>query len=523
MNYRIFTFLVFFTMLMPIGAHKAAASTLSPVPQQADDYASAGGYDWNAQYVTPHIPQGKSWEDKHFREAMLRGRKEKEYYTLVNNENKEVSESKLIEYCKAHRFLAGSHTKTKNLKKFGTTVQTVEEFYFLPEDMVLFYVYECCGDYLSGKNLTQKGAVQYYLTDNKRFVLLPDAFWSGTVVGGKVEGSGSGIIEQVRGSYLFFSGTFHQGVPCGVVEYRLVNTGWQNWWMTTEQARANKKDGGSPSLKINVDELNGNAALFRFQSDSKYGILEMSNDIITITLEPSLKEQDVKSKFHNGKVKVIQDKKEVYVDRFGKFIDYSEGEKQLMADAKAKEERERAEAERQRRLAEEEAAEERRQAAIFEAELTKRIEANKNTRLWSQGCRLAYRYPNKQEYIIATLEQWSDDRSRVKVRIVSSPSSVSTYKGDLLSKGNTMWVSARNEGWHLAFDEELAIALGDDHSANINCLACNGRGTIPCGNCDGTGQVERWSYGSKYYDTCGACHGKGSRKCKHCNGSGRYR
>ena len=96
--------------------------------------------------------------------------------------------------------------------------------------------------------------------------------------------------------------------------------------------------------------------------------------------------------------------------------------------------------------------------------LQRRIETNKNTKLWSIGCFLCYRYPNGNEYVIATLEEWNNNHSRVKIKIVASPSAYRVLNGDLLEKNNTFWVSAQNEGWHLALDEEIAIALRNDNS-----------------------------------------------------------
>ena len=153
----------------------------------------------------------------------------------------------------------------------------------------------------------------------------------------------------------------------------------------------------------------------------------------------------------------MKNNEEIYVDRYGNFKDHTPKQKQLFAEKKAEEDRIKTEENRQRLLAEQKAAEERRIAAEKEAALQRRIDANKNTKLWSRGCRLAYRYPNGNEYIIGTLEEWNDNRTRVKIKIVASPSATRTYNGDLLEKNNTMWVST-HEGWHLALDEEITVA-----------------------------------------------------------------
>jgi len=99
-----------------------------------------------------------------------------------------------------------------------------------------------------------------------------------------------------------------------------------------------------------------------------------------------------------------------------------------------------------------------------EESILRRIKTNKNTKLWSLGCYLCYRYSNGEEYVLATLEEWNNNHSKVKIKIVASPSANRVLNGDLLEKNNTFWVSAQNEGWHLALDEEISIALKKDNS-----------------------------------------------------------
>ena len=226
------------------------------------------------------------------------------------------------------------------------------------------------------------------------------------------------------------------------------------------------------------------------------------------------------------------------MDRSGKFVDYTESQKKIFADAKAREDSIKAAELQAKLLAEQKAAEEKRLAEEKEAELKRRIEINKNVKLWSKGCRLAYRYPNGNEYVIATLEEWNENRSKVKVKIVASPSSTRTLNGDLLEKNNTMWVSAHNEGWHLALDDEITIALNNDGSAKKSpvivsssassgpkysaCSNCKGTGYVQCYSCYGKGrvQVDSWDE-DKGYKTCYSCAGTGRVACSSCDGTGR--
>ena len=50
------------------------------------------------------------------------------------------------------------------------------------------------------------------------------------------------------------------------------------------------------------------------------------------------------------------------------------------------------------------------------------------------------------------------------------------------------------------------------------CLDCEGKGTIECDNCNGTGEHYCWECGTDH--ECGWCEGEGEYDCKECNGKG---
>lgn len=489
------------------------------------------------------VPTGKSWEDKHFREALERGRQAKSYYELINADKKVIKLEDLTEFCQSHGYLWSKDYTTKEIPKFGDVATSIHRFYFLPKEEWVYYVFEWTDRTMSrSSDLRNKGSVYFFDAASNSFICLRDnAMWTGSVSDGFVEGNGAGIWTRDGRNYYYFSGNFRKGFPVGKAKFRVVDSQSSGAWgySPRETLPSGRAGDGSAFREVELGEMQDGMALFRYLDNGEkrkegselWGYVSQSG---AIAIKPIYKTAHA---FSNGRAAVVNDKGEdVYIDKTGQFVDYTAKQKQIIAEAKAKEAAEKAEQERQRLLAEQKAAEEQRKAEAKEADLKRRIEANKNTRLWSRGCRLAYRYPNGYEYVLATLEEWNEDRSKVKVKIVASPSATrSLYNGDLLEKNNTTWVAARGEGWHLALEEEIAEALANDNSVKRNtttvintgptthsCSACNGTGRKICYSCGGTGRTQKDSWDeSKGYETCYTCRGTTTVACSSCDGTGR--
>lgn len=489
------------------------------------------------------LPTGKSWEDKHFREALERGRQAKSYYELINADKKVIKLEDLTEFCTAHGYMWSKDYKTKEIPKFGDVATSIHKFYFLPKEEWVYYVFEWTDRTMSrSSDLRNKGSVYFFDAASNSFICLRDnAMWTGSVSDGFVEGNGAGIWTRDGRNYYYFSGNFRKGFPVGKAKFRVVDSQSSGaWGYSPRETLPSGRAGDGPAFReVELGEMQDGMALFRYLDNGEkrkegselWGYVSQSG---AIAIKPIYKTAHA---FSNGRAAVVNDKGEdVYIDKTGQFVDYTAKQKQIIAEAKAKEAAEKAEQERQRLLAEQKAAEEQRKAEAKEADLKRRIEANKNTRLWSRGCRLAYRYPNGYEYVLATLEEWNEDRSKVKVKIVASPSATrSLYNGDLLEKNNTTWVAARGEGWHLALEEEIAEALANDNSVKRNtttvintgptthsCSDCNGTGRKICYSCGGTGRTQKDSWDeSKGYETCYTCRGTTTVACSSCDGTGR--
>lgn len=416
------------------------------------------------------LPKGNSWEDKHFREALLKGRQPKGYYCLVNN-NKKISADALIDYCKSHNFIYEEKAiKYKTIKAFGTGgVRTVSEFYFIPKEVYPNYVYEC-GD-ITGipfKSLTKKGLAYFYCpwecymsqgtSRMGNFVFFKDALWSGNIVNGKIDGTGAGLyISDEKDQSYYFAGTFKEGIPQGKVHYNPVNY-------------------ISP-YEITVGEWNEGMASFQY--NGRYGFLSVSDGKLNVALSPLYAK--VVSDFHNGYATVVEkiatingtEYKEMVIDKDGKFIDYSDGHKrqqQLLAEKLEKEKelqrkKELLQAEERKRqeLADRQAQLDRKRIAENAENL--RIEQLRNARpgdriYYSQDWKHTELYgwvsSNYTMRVICFVEKNVNKGERLLIR-VGSVESTSDYHystpvidGIEYNKGDVIWIKPfENKGWHM--------------------------------------------------------------------------
>lgn len=471
-----------------------------------------------------------SSKNKLIKQAFERGRKPNEFYVIRNEGGKSIKVEKMREDIQKEGYIAGSYT-TKSVTRFGDVSSSLSTMQFLPKDEYESYLFYNLDNDWSTKfeQLNQTGSAYCYNGTSSLgsyFTKCDNIRWSGEVKNGYLNGAGVGMAKLNDYKMVYFKAVFDMGVPIGDNTFK---------WYDLNGNYDPYSSSRVSSHTSNVGKFYDNLADIKV--NNKYGFI--SRDAKTAI---PVEFNSVVSYFSNGRATVTNDKEEIIIDRTGKQVDLSARQKKIYADIKAEEDR-KAEAarqaelakERERLLAEQRAAEEKRQAEAKEADLKRRIEVNKNTKLWSRGCRLAYRYPNGYEYVLATLEEWNENRSKVKVKIVASPSSTRTLNGDLLEKNNTMWVSAHNEGWHLALDEEITAALNNDNSVKketvvtssssssgsgySTCSTCRGAGMIKCTNCYGKGYVEAtWS---DEVSTCSTCGGRGRAVCYSCNGTGK--
>lgn len=484
-------------------------------------------------------------QDKLFKEALSAGAGPDGFYTINNTSNRySIDDFKKV--ANKNNYLLDPNYGKKDVNRFGDISTLITTVRFIPESEYTSYIYYVLsqGGGISFNNLKYYDNVYvfpyYYNTKDKThyyFYEYNDVYWSGGFNGNMITGRGSGLAYNDKW-YVAFTGTFYNGYPSGRVTFR---------WLPTSKLK-NVIINNSDILTMPSVSGSFHDDMAWFEVNGVYGFVDAASRII---IKPQYKQvvDDFLDNPSGVNYAVIHhtDGYDWKMNRSGTLFAYSDAQQKKFDDEAAAKEKARIEAEikaeEERRIAEEKAAEERRIAEEKEAALLKLIEKNKNTKLWTRGCRLCYRYPGGKEYILATLEEWNETRTKVKVKIVASPSSTKTLNGELLTKNNTMWVSTTNEGWHLALDEEIEIALNNDNSVRTvtvssssssssssnsykpsysDCSTCHGTGYVTCYTCDGSGRYDSSSWGEdEEYRTCSSCNGTGRRRCSSCNGTGR--
>jgi len=101
------------------------------------------------------------------------------------------------------------------------------------------------------------------------------------------------------------------------------------------------------------------------------------------------------------------------------------------------------------------------------AERNKQIKTNSNKSGWYLGNRLCYADYNG--IILASLDQWNENKSMFKGKIVASPGGL--FEGEILQKGNMLWIDP--QGWHKCLEDENDYAIRNDRSLEAEKLLLN--------------------------------------------------
>ncbi len=453
------------------------------------------------------VPKGKSREETLFREALSKGREYRDYYVLVNESQKMVKEEDLIDICKAHDYLYSDKYVKKDIDRFGDKASTVYKFEFLPKAVFPEYVFDWT-DRTSTKfaDLKSKGSawvfdVNLYNASNKMY-LKDNCLWSGSVADGMIEGTGTGFCHLGETQFLYFFGQFRKGFPIGRVMYSI--------FIANEEGDASKN---AQFHLIEVGEIHDGMALFRYLSNGGdkrgkanelYGYVSEEGKV---TVMPTYK---TAHDFSGDKAAVKNDKGlDVYINKYGTELGYTEAQQKVFDDAKAEEERIKAEAERQKLLAEQKAEEERQLAEEKRRAYLQKIQPLMDKSKWQIGDRLCLEFARQGQYITGTLEGWNPDRSKCKLMIVTSPGARVRYNGYNLEKNNVVWIPTSGDGWHKALPEEIEAANRDDNSTYSNSISTLAK----CPECNGKGYVE-YTYKGWFGST-----GTGTRTCSRCEGT----
>lgn len=313
-----------------------------------------------------NVPKGNSKEDKLFREAFLKGRGNKEFYVIVNESNKVIKLDDLVNYCESHNYIWNKNYTTKQIKRFGDLSTSIQKFYFIPKDEYLKFIFEWTNrTTYNSSDLKKQGSVYFFNADENRFICLyKECLWSGSIdENGYVSGFGVGFWKKNDHTIYYFQGTFQNGFPLGKAVYRIVNTKSSDGWALSPRDKTDSGGFGvgSPFRMVEMGEFSDGMALFRYldngegntpRINNKYGYVGIDGNV---AIKPSY---ETAYAFSGGRAHVLNDKKEnIYINKNGQFLDYTESQKVLNA-----------EKERQELLAKQKQEEERRIAEAKEAE-----------------------------------------------------------------------------------------------------------------------------------------------------------
>ncbi len=329
-------------------------------------------------------------QDKYIKEAIKQGKTGDNLYHAVIKGNKKVDTKDVINQCKKYNYIYTNLTY-KTLKRFGSEDTGVGSFDFLPADELQAYYFEMfkLAPAHSYDALVDEATVYvplYYPLES--LTKITAASWSGSVVNGLAEGNGyGGGFFDDENEMVIFQGTFHQGFPVGNIQVRNIYYQGLNFinLSTTDN---------------NLEIKKASEGLARYVSNGMYGYI--SNTTGEVIIKPQYKEA---GDFAGGKAKVaiskykfpesdiyknysIRDSLAVenvvyYIDKNGRFVDFSEEQKNIFDNRVAsieyqkeqirlaKLKRQREEQERQQRALMAQRREEEREAAREAAEREK--------------------------------------------------------------------------------------------------------------------------------------------------------
>lgn len=443
-------------------------------------------------------------QEKLFKSALEKGPDPDGFYTIYNTKTK-YSLDDFRSVARRNNYLLHPQYRSKEVNRFGDVTTFVEVIRFVPETEHLATLFYALTDGLrkgeSFRELRHGGSAMlyFYPTPKKEkdyFWRYNNIYWSGAIENNWISGTGVGIAMSDKW-IVGFSGNFYKGYPQGKTHFRWIEL----------------KD-----IKVNYDaskvyRVSANMGTFRddmtwFEIDGRYGFV---NALTHTKIAPQFRSvvsnfQEQSSGSNYAVVVNPRDGKEWKMSRTGELFAYSDAEQKKIDEAKAEEARLRIEAqkkaEEERRIAEEKAAEQRRIAEEKRLAYLKKVQANSDKNKWQRGDRLCLEFGREGQYITGTLEEWNKDKSKCKIKIVTSPGSRIRYNGDNLEKNNLIWISTSGEGWHKALPEEIEAANRDDSSTHYERHTI--QTLVKCHECGGDGNTSSYSY----------------RKCSRCDGTG---
>lgn len=356
---------------------------------------------------------------------------------LLNTKSKYYNISDFVTFIQRNNCLLFNYT-TKTVSRFGDVSTTISTAEVMPRSEYSDYIYEnlTALDYIKTPlaELSKEGSVYLYnpqATTSGIFQIHNGLKWSGAVSNNKIDGQGVGFSEITKDvDYLLVSGTFKSGVPQGKV--------------TIRRYKSHKYEAFNPEQVVTITgEIGGfSDGLASFQSDGKYGFIDTDAKVVISPIYAS-----VEDGFERGRARVYTaDKKEIWIDKTGKFVDYTSAQKKLDQDAALKKKWEE-EAAQKRKEEEEKKAKERYRERL---ELAKALEEGDviTYSYWQNGFLVSTHW-NISCYVEKNL-----NGKKIQVRVAEIKRDRSevysgTINGRTVRTGDIIWVSdiVSNELW----------------------------------------------------------------------------
>lgn len=257
-------------------------------------------------------------QEKQFNAALSAGRAQNQFYVVKDPKGKALKLSKLTEYAEQQGYLVGS------MKPYIGKKDAVESFEFLPKDEFISYIYSNLReDSRDLSDLPHKGTVFCYLPDDQTKVYFwqcDNALWSGQVVNGLINGSGSGFMQVKNNAVVYFKGFFNNGIPEGDITFK--------WYPISDMGKFASKLVTETSTKVGKQS----DGLASFSDLNRYGFINGQGLAVLPPVYPAIitdfaDGRATVEKFDDGKLT----KKEVIIDKTGKVVDYSAKQKEIFA------------------------------------------------------------------------------------------------------------------------------------------------------------------------------------------------
>lgn len=259
-------------------------------------------------------------QKKLFQEAIKAGRQPTKFYVMKNDKNKMVRLDDLKEFAQENGYILGESTN-KQVDRFGdidTSVATIE---FLPieeyESYIVANIFPTESSLLSTTPSQGMAYFFYGINDNSKPFIRHDAVtWYGSVSNEGVQGKSIGYIKQ--GNKIILSqGEYVDGFPMGTIKTITYDT-------------HGNYDLYQPG---NISEITGiigkmSDGMATIKKGDIFGFVNKDGGIAIVP-----KYLKVVSDFSNGKAIVVDNEREIVIDHSGQFLDLSDRQKQLYAEA----------------------------------------------------------------------------------------------------------------------------------------------------------------------------------------------